>query len=274
MDKSHAARELYEAILTFTTFRQLKELKFIDLSSHSMRNLYDACAGLEGLAVPDLASQMPQNPNNGIPNIPPTASSSNEDVQVISARIAPRIPDVIVDGQVPMPNQMLANDVQFVGEIRPKQDDEQQLSSNALARIYSEFDRATFKIDENDTGTEGQHPCSICLNDLKLNNGDKYEGQPLTADPVVKLKLCPHTFHKSCIDNCLKIKKQCPLCLKWYALSFGTQPKDATMRVKRVRGFTAGHPDADGFFKITYTIPSGIQTVCCFFILYFFDLDF
>ena len=49
--------------------------------------------------------------------------------------------------------------------------------------------------------------------------------------------------------------------MRWFAPSFGNQPLNSVMRVKRIPGSPPGHPTADGWFKIKYVIPSGIQTV-------------
>uniref|UniRef100_A0A915DA75 E3 ubiquitin-protein ligase n=1 Tax=Ditylenchus dipsaci TaxID=166011 RepID=A0A915DA75_9BILA len=100
-----------------------------------------------------------------------------------------------------------------------------------------------------------EQPCSICLCDLEPNTSST-----LPEDEVVSLKRCSHIFHKGCIEMAFKSKMQCPLCLTWYAASFGDQPMDATMRVSQMKGKVPGHPDANGFHVISYSIPDGIQT--------------
>uniref|UniRef100_A0AC34G600 E3 ubiquitin-protein ligase n=1 Tax=Panagrolaimus sp. ES5 TaxID=591445 RepID=A0AC34G600_9BILA len=47
--------------------------------------------------------------------------------------------------------------------------------------------------------------------------------------------------------------------MRWYAPSFGNQPLNSVMRVKRTVGNPPGHPNADGWFNIKYIIPGGIQ---------------
>uniref|UniRef100_A0A914XYI8 E3 ubiquitin-protein ligase n=1 Tax=Panagrolaimus superbus TaxID=310955 RepID=A0A914XYI8_9BILA len=51
-------------------------------------------------------------------------------------------------------------------------------------------------------------PCSICLNDLvgSAGNGEE-DPASLETDPVVRMKMCTHEFHKSCIETCFETKK-------------------------------------------------------------------
>ncbi|KAL3101999.1 hypothetical protein niasHS_003408 [Heterodera schachtii] len=93
-------------------------------------------------------------------------------------------------------------------------------------------------------------PCSICLSDMREECDD---------DVVVQLSLCSHLFHKECIKSAFAVKRQCPLCMLWYGECVGYQPANATMTVKQVPGYVAGHRDAKGFHEITYHIPAGIQ---------------
>uniref|UniRef100_A0AC34RGN9 E3 ubiquitin-protein ligase n=1 Tax=Panagrolaimus sp. JU765 TaxID=591449 RepID=A0AC34RGN9_9BILA len=279
LDVRSAARDLYEAILTFSSFQNIKELILVDKSRRTIASVFEECSGLRDFELPSLdhsTSPIQQDLN----------SSNSSDIVVIGGSVPRPVvrnfnPEVVVLGaNVPRPVPIQRNEVQYIGETVPLQGPEEDMSKETLSTIYFEVDRTTFggsqnhpcsvclndlitscgDVDRTTFGGSQNHPCSVCLNDLITSCGDGFEESPLEADPLVQLKLCPHQFHKSCIDKCFKRKKQCPMCMRWYAPSFGTQPLNARMRVKRISGHPPGHPKADGWFKITYTISSGIQT--------------
>jgi len=270
---SVACREMCEAISSFTNLRQISQLKFVDISRRTMEQLYHACADLGNIRIPDVVSpyQLPfmnnvyGNTFNGMSmlqpqfqsfhTMPPSLSFNDSDVQILASSnqnpsSTPSTSEVVfLNGNIPSPLQLPDSEILYVGVTTPRIDPDEVMSNTVLAKIYTEVDRNTI--------TEKESSCSICLNELAISGGEGFEDK-LEEDPVVQMKLCIHQFHRSCINKCLNIKKQCPLCMKWYT-SFGTQPKDAKMRVKRIPGNPPGHGNADGWFKITYTIPSGIQ---------------
>jgi len=64
----------------------------------------------------------------------------------------------------------------------------------------SKYYQTTTKSPEIDT------KCSIC-NDNDNNDNDNND--------TIQIIECLHEFHKKCIDEWFKTKKQCPLCLKY-----------------------------------------------------------
>lgn len=284
MPVSVACREMCEAISSFTNLKQIRQLKFVDLSRRTMEQLYIACGDLGTLRIPEvvLPYQIPfvnnvygsafngmsmlQPPFQQFPGVTPLNFGNGSDIQVVpstahqnpsstqsipsSSTSMPSASEVVhLNGDFPMPLQLPDNEILYVGVTRPKIDPDEVMSTKVLEKIYTEVDRSTI--------TDKESSCSICLNELATSGGEGFEDK-MEDDPVVQMKLCIHQFHRSCINKCLSIKKQCPLCMKWYT-PFGTQPNDAKMRVKRIPGNPPGHGNADGWFKITYTIPSGIQ---------------
>ena len=73
-----------------------------------------------------------------------------------------------------------------------KDDNFNELNTN-LINVYKEIDYLSE--EENDI-------CSICL--------EKYFDEE-NLKKVVSLN-CDHLFHKECIDNWIKINKNCPMC--------------------------------------------------------------
>jgi hypothetical protein len=157
----------------------------------------------------------------------------------------------------PLPQRI---DVQYVGSstLGVNEEDNKLKEENPFQEVPRN-EVGNHHIDLNDTQN---FPCSICLCDLVASAGNGEEDPAsLANDPVVRMKMCTHEFHKSCIEQCFEIKKRCPLCMRYFAPSFGDQPVNSDMRVKRLPGNPPGHPDADGWFLIKYVVNGGIQTV-------------
>uniref|UniRef100_A0A0N4ZQ96 E3 ubiquitin-protein ligase n=1 Tax=Parastrongyloides trichosuri TaxID=131310 RepID=A0A0N4ZQ96_PARTI len=117
--------------------------------------------------------------------------------------------------------------------------EDENIGSTAMMQITDE-ERA--KLEDDDK-------CAVCL--YNFHESDEV---------AVTLKLCRHIFHKVCIQECFKTNSRCPLCLKIYATKIGPQPPGGNMRTTIVNETVPGFPDANGFIKITYFIPSGLQT--------------
>uniref|UniRef100_A0A7E4V4P7 E3 ubiquitin-protein ligase n=1 Tax=Panagrellus redivivus TaxID=6233 RepID=A0A7E4V4P7_PANRE len=123
------------------------------------------------------------------------------------------------------------------------------------------------KVDRSGLPTAGTsandilaNECPVCLYDLAMSHLGSSDSADLKADPVVQLTNCIHKFHQTCIKQCFETKKQCPMCLRMYDKTFGNQPAHCRMRVINVPGRVPGNHRADGWFRIKYLIPGGIQT--------------
>ena len=94
--------------------------------------------------------------------------------------------------------------------------------------------------------------CPICITDFS----DASDGEP------VRLKNCAgHWFHRECIEQCFKVKTQCPVCSQIYGELEGAMP-DGRMTITVL---PAGqHPiegDEDaGTIVVDYDFPNGTQT--------------
>lgn len=74
------------------------------------------------------------------------------------------------------------------------------------------FTRAHRQNSDSESADDGssKSTCVICMNDFE-------EGDEMRVLP------CKHQFHKGCVDNWLKVKRQCPLCRG----DIGTRPAAA-----------------------------------------------
>ncbi|GFW01366.1 e3 ubiquitin-protein ligase DTX4 [Trichonephila clavipes] len=114
----------------------------------------------------------------------------------------------------------------------------------------------TDTIEANLSNDIKDEDCIICCE--PLSEGSSYDGDT----SVLKLKECPHVFHKSCLtamynsgskDKCL----QCPVCKRIYGVKYGIQPP-GNMIYHVLPYSLPGYPDCDTI-RIIYDIPSGTQ---------------
>lgn len=120
----------------------------------------------------------------------------------------------------------------------------------------SVLDMYTEKLSELPKGEDEDKECIICFEDLCT--GSSYDND----STVVKLQLCCHIFHRSCLkamydsgskDGCL----QCPTCKTIHGEKHGIQPP-GTMVFHVIPFSLPGYPDCKTI-RIVYDITSGIQ---------------
>lgn len=86
---------------------------------------------------------------------------------------------------------------------------------------------------------------------------------PICLDPFTdKRQLrCKHEFCNTCLKDAVKAQgKTCPVCKDVFGVIEGDQP-DGTMDISTRKISLPGF-ECPGIIVITYTIPSGVQTVC------------
>lgn len=99
-------------------------------------------------------------------------------------------------------------------------------------------------LDNKDAYQEDEPVCSICL--------DK-----LSVQLTVKLKSCNHSFHRNCIEDCLRRDPTCPLCRCVVGEAQGSCPS-GTMKIKRINLKCPGFHGSTTI-EIVYSIPHGVQ---------------
>jgi len=87
--------------------------------------------------------------------------------------------------------------------------------------------------------------CLICQDTLSSNGS------------CVKLTVCDHTFHKSCIERAFEVKNQCPVCRKIVGKPQGKSPS-GSMTISYTALCCSGYV-FDSTFVITYAMDDGKQ---------------
>ena len=105
-------------------------------------------------------------------------------------------------------------------------------------------------------------------NGVAGNHGDAASGVddpkcPICLELLCKAKTlpkCKHSFCEACINKCLSIKQECPLCRTVYGEVRGNQPTNGSMKVDTHFGVKLGRY-CNAAIVIDYYFPNGIQTV-------------
>uniref|UniRef100_A0A7S2XP90 RING-type E3 ubiquitin transferase n=1 Tax=Attheya septentrionalis TaxID=420275 RepID=A0A7S2XP90_9STRA len=96
---------------------------------------------------------------------------------------------------------------------------------------------------------EDHSDCPICLEELSH----------LNSSLVSQIKDCQHTFHQSCIEECLNREPKCPICRKPVGEPQGRSPS-GTMSIQLMKRNHPGDASStSNYISMTYHIPSGIQ---------------
>ena len=86
--------------------------------------------------------------------------------------------------------------------------------------------------------------CVICMMPLK------------SSLPIISLQICNHFFHKKCIEKCLEMKPQCPICRKALSEPQGKSPS-GSMTISSTTTQCSGYNY--GSIVIDYKILAGTQ---------------
>ncbi|XP_061412730.1 probable E3 ubiquitin-protein ligase DTX3 isoform X2 [Lethenteron reissneri] len=96
----------------------------------------------------------------------------------------------------------------------------------------------------HDPRREDDDSCSICMDGFTK---------------MVTLDKCKHSFCKACIEQAMKIKPVCPVCITFYGKIEGNQPKNGTMSSSvDSKSHLPGHEEY-GTIIIKYNFPHGVQ---------------
>uniref|UniRef100_A0A7E4UUN1 E3 ubiquitin-protein ligase n=1 Tax=Panagrellus redivivus TaxID=6233 RepID=A0A7E4UUN1_PANRE len=238
-------RDLKEAVSTFSQFGPIRDICFIDTSSGTTDELAQMFESLDDLPNILGASQDP----GALPVV------NDDGIEFLRNIPGPSVQNEIAfDGPPPAPigfNPI----VEVVDVVAPRPDREDD-----TPKYWKVVDRTEFPTAGTSSDESLANPCPICLCDLATSSLGKSDPADLESDPVVKLVDCIHMFHLTCITQCFENKKQCPMCMRQYENTVGSQPAHGKMTVRNVPGRVPGHPRAAGWLRIKYSIPIGIQT--------------
>ena len=96
----------------------------------------------------------------------------------------------------------------------------------------------------SESQVDGDRDCSICLDRL-------------CGHGLVRMKLCKHAFHDTCIKMVIKTYRKCPLCRSLFKEPRGTSPSGNLSIVFDPALTCAGF--SPGTIKLGYAIPWGVE---------------
>ena len=122
----------------------------------------------------------------------------------------------------------------------------QELEYKAPNSISDLFDidkvlhKSSLKYDVNES-------CAICHGSLS------------NLDEIVKIRVCSHTYHRTCIVIALKSKPECPICRKSVCGAPQGKSPSGLMAVSIKKSSCAGHTNSFETVTITYKMKGGTQ---------------